>query len=146
MLRTKSWVLIGGGLLLLAGVGVLLGWSARAVTLQLAPERTSTSQGGEVATPTATLDATLEVPEVTLLPSPTLPALENQIIVQPGETLYQICRRFCPHNWAAGTLPEDLQQYARQIAEHNRLSWDAVTGGPLIKPGDILQMLPCPPR
>ena len=146
MLRAKSWIMVLGGLALLAVVGVLLGWSARAVTSQLAPETPDSSAVRVLATPTATPDATADMPPDVLPPTSTLDNVEALIVVKPGETLYQICRRFCPDNWAVGSLPEDLRIYAQQVAERNGLSWSAGSSGPLIKPGDTILMLPCPPR
>lgn len=84
--------------------------------------------------PPGTLRPT-STPLPTLTPAPTL-AWE---VVQRGEGLYQVCRRHCPGRWPAYGVPSDLDNYAREVARLNRLTWP-----PHLYPGQKLQMPPCP--
>jgi hypothetical protein len=75
-------------------------------------------------------------------PSPTVPVVAGEWeTVQSGETLYQVCRRHCPHRWPGTTsFDADLRAYAEQVARLNGLAWP----NPIISPGQRLQMPACP--
>lgn len=74
----------------------------------------------------------------TVTPSPT-PA---HAIVQPGEGLYEICRRHCPNSWPDGGISPGLEEYARDVARINSLRWG--WWGPRLKAGQRLEMPHCP--
>jgi hypothetical protein len=78
----------------------------------------------------------------TEVPSPTVPAVGGEWeTAQSGETLYQVCRRHCPHRWPSATaFDADLKAYAEQVARLNGLAWP----NPVISPGQRLQMPACP--
>jgi LysM repeat protein len=103
--------------------------------------------GGSVAEPKPTAEATGESaePNATAIPTtapvPTAPSsAAGTKTVQAGETLYQVCRRHCPHKWPSGAFDAELRTYAQQVAELNGLGWP----DPIISPGQTLQMPACP--
>jgi hypothetical protein len=75
-------------------------------------------------------------------PAPTAPSGgEAWETVQPGESLYQVCRRHCPHKWPSSTsFDAALKAYAEQVARLNGLGWP----NPVISPGQRLEMPACP--
>jgi serine/threonine protein kinase len=76
----------------------------------------------------------------TSVPTPTEPL--DAIVVQPGETLYQVCRRYCAGKWPSGGVDVDpeLKTYAERVARTNGISWEI----PVVSPGQVLEMPPCP--
>lgn len=145
MLRAKSWLLLGGALLALALVGLLLGWGVRALAERFAPAVSVAPLPTDMAIPTPTLEATqMPSPGVTE-PTSTL-APEGKITVALGESLYAVCRRYCPANWGAGALDDALRQYSEDVANRNALEWVEAIKGYVIIPGQVLDMPPCPPR
>jgi hypothetical protein len=77
----------------------------------------------------------------TVEPAPTAPVEgTGSKTVLAGETLYQVCRRHCPHKWPSGAFDAELRAYAQRVAELNNLGWP----DPLIIPGQTLQMPTCP--
>jgi hypothetical protein len=102
-----------------------------------------TISGVSASDPRPTSDAT--EPDATSVPTvepvPTAPVTgEGTKTVQAGETLYQVCRRHCPHKWPSGAFDAELKAYAQQVAELNGLGWP----DPIISPGQTLQMPACP--
>jgi hypothetical protein len=75
-------------------------------------------------------------------PVPTTPAGGGAWeTVQPGESLYQVCRRHCPHKWPSSTsFDSELKTYAEQVARLNGLGWP----NPVIASGQRLEMPTCP--
>lgn len=145
MLGSKSRLLLIGVLFGLAALGLLLGWGAHALADRLALP-VSTDPPQEIST-TLTLIPEIIVtvsPDV-LSPTSTL-APQQQIVVQSGESLYAVCRRYCPQNWGAQTLDDALRQYSEQVATLNNLAWNEAIKGYFIHPGNVLKMPPCPGR
>jgi hypothetical protein len=93
------------------------------------------------ATATESPGAT-ESPAATEAPAPTAPTTgEAWETVQPGESLYQVCRRHCPHKWPSSTsFDSALKAYAEQVARLNGLGWP----NPVISSGQRLEMPACP--
>jgi hypothetical protein len=62
--------------------------------------------------------------------------------VLPGETLYQVCQRYCAGKWPSDSVEVDpeLKTYAEKVARANGISWEI----PVVNPGQVLQMPPCP--
>jgi len=83
-----------------------------------------------------------ESPSATKAPAPTAPAGgESWETVQPGESLYQVCRRHCPHKWPSSTsFDAKLKAYAEEVARLNGLGWP----NPVLRSGQRLEMPPCP--
>jgi len=83
-----------------------------------------------------------ESPSATKAPAPTAPAGgESWETVQPGESLYQVCRRHCPHKWPSSTsFDAELKAYAEEVARLNGLGWP----NPVLRSGQRLEMPPCP--
>jgi len=143
MFQTKSRIMILGALALLALIGVGLGWGAHAIADKAGLQGDVTPSPQTTATPTATstVTATLTLPLPTVTPAP-----QQQIIVQSGESLYAVCRRYCPQNWGPGVLDDALRHYATQVATLNALPWNEAINGYAIHPGNVLNMPPCPAR
>jgi serine/threonine protein kinase len=84
------------------------------------------------------------LPAPTVAPTPILTPTEllETITVQPGETLYQVCQRHCPGKWSSAGVDVDpeLKTYAEQVARINGISWEI----PVVNPGQVLKMPPCP--
>jgi hypothetical protein len=96
--------------------------------------RPTSEATGEASEPSATA-----IP--TVAPVPTAPSSgAGSETVQAGETLYQVCRRHCPHKWPSGAFDAELKSYAQQVAELNGLGWP----DPIITPGQTMQMPACP--
>jgi hypothetical protein len=102
---------------------------------------------GSAADPKPTAEVTSESSEPgataipTTAPAPTAPSSgAGSETVQAGETLYQVCRRHCPHKWPSGAFDAELRTYAQQVAQQNSLGWP----DPIISPGQTLQMPACP--
>jgi hypothetical protein len=76
----------------------------------------------------------------TPVPTPTEPL--DTITVQPGETLYEVCQRYCAGRWPSGGVEVDpeLKTYAEKVARLNEISWEI----PVVSPGQVLKMPPCP--
>jgi len=83
-----------------------------------------------------------ESPLATKAPASTAPAGgEAWETVQAGESLYQVCRRHCPHRWPSSTAFDPaLKAYAEQVARLNGLGWP----NPVIHTGQQLEMPACP--
>jgi hypothetical protein len=145
MLGSKSRLLLIGVLFGLAALGLLLGWGAHALADRLAlPVLTDPPR--EILT-TLTLTPEIIVTVSPDVPSPTSTlAPQQQIVVQSGESLYAVCRRYCPQNWGAQTLDDALRQYSEQVATLNNLAWNEAIKGYFIHPGNVLKMPPCPGR
>ena len=99
--------------------------------------------GGSAADPKPTAESA--EPNATAMPTtapvPTAPSsAAGSETVQAGETLYQVCRRHCPHKWSSGAFDAELRAYAQRVAELNGLGWP----DPIISPGQTLQMPACP--
>ncbi len=144
MLRLKSRLILMAGLLALAALGLFLGWGAHALVDMVGPLAPATPSAQAQTTPTPTAGPTV-TPPAEVLPTSTL-APQEQIIVQLGESLYAVCRRYCPQNWGPDALDDALRQYSEQVAERNNLSWNDMIKGYVIFPGDVLNMPPCPAR
>jgi len=143
MFHAESRIMILGALVLLALIGIGLGWGAHAMADKAGLQGDVIPSPQTAATPTATLTvtATLTLPLPTVMPAP-----QQQIIVQPGESLYAVCRRYCPQNWGPGALDDALRHYATQVAALNALPWNEAINGYAIHPGNVLNMPPCPVR
>jgi len=145
MLRPKSRLLLIGLLVGLAVLGLLLGWGAHALADWLGvPASVSPSPEAPII-PTPTPEIVVVTPPEILSPTSTL-APQQQIVVQLGESLYAVCRRYCPQNWGSETLDDSLRQYSGQVATLNNLTWNDFIKGYVIYPGDVLKMPPCPGR
>lgn len=147
--NSKSQIALwAGGLLLLGAVAWGIGWMAHGLfgrTDAPAAERaTATSYPAALPTalsPVPPAAAPTSVPP-TSTPAPALaptpaPATEWEF-VQPGEGLYQVCRRHCPGRWPPDD--QDLEEYAQAVARLNNLSWP----DPPLDQGQKLQMPSCP--
>jgi hypothetical protein len=155
--QTKAQTLRLWGLLILLGaVAWVVGWGTRAlfdnqnVTLPAGPGEPTISLPEAITplTSVPTISPTLAVgsptnnsvptstPAPTLTPSPT----EEWETVQAGDGLYQVCRRHCLDRWPNNDVPQDLEEYARQVAELNGLHWP----NPDVYPDQGLRMPPCP--
>lgn len=145
MFRPKSQLLLIGALVGLATLGLFLGWGAHALADWLGgvAETTPLPQLPITATPTSEIPTS--APPDILPPTSTL-APQQQIVVQSGESLYAVCRRYCPQNWGAQTLDDALRQYSEQVAMLNDLAWNEAIKGYFIHPGNVLKMPPCPGR
>lgn len=88
------------------------------------------------------LPGATESPSATKAPAPTAPSGgESWETVQPGESLYQVCRRHCPHKWPSSTsFDAELKAYAEEVARLNGLGWP----NPVLRSGQRLEMPPCP--
>ena len=75
-------------------------------------------------------------PTSTAMPTPAPTAEEAWETVEPGEGIYEVCRRHCPGRWSYNELPD---RYARRTAELNNLPWE-----PQLNEGQKLRMPPCP--
>jgi hypothetical protein len=75
-------------------------------------------------------------------PAPTTPAGGGAWeTVQPGDSLYQVCRRHCPHKWPSSTsFDSELKTYAEEVARLNSLGWP----NPVLSSGQRLEMPACP--
>jgi hypothetical protein len=82
------------------------------------------------------------VPTPVPTPIPTPTEELGTITVQPGETLYQVCQRYCVGKWPADSVDIDpeLKTYAEKVARINEISWEI----PVVNPGQVLKMPPCP--
>ncbi|OQA18377.1 MAG: hypothetical protein BWY63_02069 [Chloroflexi bacterium ADurb.Bin360] len=145
MLRSKSRFLLIGLLVGLAALGLLLGWGAHALADWLGlPASVSPSPETPIM-PTQTPEITVTIPPEILSPTSTL-APQQQIVVQPDESLYAVCRRYCPQNWGLVTFDDALRQFSEQVAMLNNLAWNDAIQGYDIHPGNVLEMPPCPAR
>ncbi|MBN1921961.1 MAG: LysM peptidoglycan-binding domain-containing protein [Anaerolineae bacterium] len=145
MFRSKSQFLLIGALVGLAVLGLLLGWGAHALADWLGGEAAVTPLPQSPITATPMPETPTSAPPDILPPTSTL-APQQQIIVQSGESLYAVCRRYCPQNWALVTLDDALRQYSEQVATLNNLAWNDAIKGYVIHPGNVLKMPPCPER
>ncbi|MBN1261050.1 MAG: hypothetical protein JXB35_10255 [Anaerolineae bacterium] len=146
-LKPKSWLVILGALLALGVLGAGMGAAAHVVYDMLAPPMTPEATPGAtepVLLPTATTDVAPVESPATSTPAPTLAQPGNEEVVLEGEGIYIVCRRHCPGLWRLDALPPSLERYARSVAEINQLVWNDVLGGPILQPGDLLKMPPCP--
>lgn len=86
--------------------------------------------------------AATESPAATEAPAPTAPAGgKTWETVQPGDSLYQVCRRHCPHKWpSSASFDAALKAYAEQVARLNGLGWP----DPVLSSGQRLEMPACP--
>jgi len=145
MLGPKSRLLLIGLLVGLAALGLLLGAGAHALADWLGLPASASPSPEVSLTPTP-------APEITATTSPEIPAPtstlapQQQIVVQLGESLYAVCRRYCPQNWGSEALDDSLRQYSEQVATLNNLTWNDLIKGYVIYPGDVLKMPPCPGR
>ncbi|HDQ72676.1 MAG TPA: LysM domain-containing protein [Chloroflexi bacterium] len=149
--ENRSLILAASGALV---VLIVLAWGLGWVS------HTLIEQGRQIVTPTRSAlppiplparpvteptDPTLQVQPIPAT-TPTKPTLsptsipQNEITIQSGEGLYQICRRHCAGRWP----PDDaaLTAYAEEVARLNQLPWP----NPLLYPGQRLEMPPCPRR
>jgi hypothetical protein len=127
------WVVIGASVLAVVValvLGLLLGQMVASGTPSPTPVPT-------VAGPTRT-----PRPTAAPTPVPTPTAQFDAITVQPGETLYQVCQRYCVGKWPSDSVEVDpeLKTYAEKVARTNGISWEI----PVVNPGQVLQMPPCP--
>jgi hypothetical protein len=92
--------------------------------------------------PTAVMPTGTPWPTAAPTPIPTPTETLGTIVVQPGETLYQVCQRYCPGRWPADSVEVDpeLKTYAEKVARTNEISWEI----PVVNPGQVLKMPPCP--
>jgi hypothetical protein len=137
--QRKQKIMLGvtGAIVLMMVVGVVIALSSSPTSSQ-----TSTA----TATPTVTL--TTVAPTSTVAPLPTVTSLrptvtpmrpahpprQRQVIVQPGNTLFQIASENCE-----GIQPAQIEDYVHQIARLNRLpNVDSVLEG------QTLDLLDCP--
>ena len=81
-------------------------------------------------------------PTSTLAPTSVPTPTANWEIVRAGEGVYKVCRRHCPGRWRADDVPPGLEEYAREVAEINDLSWGL--WGPSLQEGQRMRMPPCP--
>lgn len=160
-----NWTRIG---LLIAGLGILavvLGWGIHFVLDALSGSATPTTAPPLTATlpaqapdPTETPLVALSVttpsestpspplatstPRPTSTPNPT-PAGPVVVTVNPGEGLYQVCRRHCAGCWGDNELPASLMDYAEKVARENNIPWNF--GNPLLRKSHLTMPL-CPPE
>jgi hypothetical protein len=160
----KSPIVLVGAIILLGAVAWGIGWAAHALfDRPAAPAPTVTMETMETvetmeptALPVTTLTPTAQAPTIpspatpagtpptstpapSPTPSPAKPAGEEKWeIVQPGEGLYMVCRRHCPARWPPDDA--DLEEYAREVAWLNGLSWPE----PALSPGQRIRMPSCP--
>lgn len=126
-------------ILLLVGLGLLNSVLRRLPGTTMPTSVTSTPG----ATATSTAISTPSATPATSTPSAT-PVGEGWITVELGESLYAVCRRYCPQNWGPETLDDTLQQYHEKVAVLNNLPWNDTLRGYIVSPGDLLAMPPCP--
>ena len=132
------WVVVCASVIAVAAalvLGLLLGQMVASGTPSPTPPRPTvvvpTRMPRQTAAPTA-------VP--TPIPTPTEQL--GTIAVQPGETLYQVCQRYCVGKWPSDSVDVDpeLKTYAEKVARINEISWEI----PVVNPGQVLKMPPCP--
>jgi hypothetical protein len=132
----KGWVLwvVIGALVFAVGAALVLGLLLGQMVASGTPSPTSVPT---VAGPTRT---PLPTAAPTAVPTPT--ELLDAVTVQPGETLYQVCQRYCANKWPSDSVEVDpeLKTYAEGVARANGIDWDI----PVIYPGQVLLMPPCP--
>lgn len=157
-MRERRIVLtVVGGLILLGVLSFGLGWVTHALYAVFgatgsAPETvaTATPEAGaqelpSTPTPSPTLDVAAPTPRATstLQAASTSSPLDLFLeVIQSDGGLYGVCRRFCDGLWPDGQVPHGLDAYARRVAKHNGIPWP--DGGPELRVGQKLEMLPCP--
>jgi hypothetical protein len=152
----KRKALIVVGFIALTGLAWLTGWSLHALWARLqapqpSPSVTTTPMPTRQPThvpPTQTTETPMPTRETapatsTVAPTASPTPKNTHVTVRSGEVLYAVCRRYCPERFQEHTVEPDLDTYARSVASHNGLPW--VGNGPLLQPGQELEMLPCPP-
>jgi uncharacterized iron-regulated membrane protein len=156
MIKKRKALIVVVGFIALTGLAWLTGWGLHAlwarlqapqpspsVTTTPTPTRLPTHEPSTKTTETPT--PTQETAQATSTVAPTAsPTPRNmRITVQSGENIYAVSRRYCPGRFQEYTVEPDLDTYARSVASHNGLP--RVGNGPLLQPGEELEMLPCPP-
>ncbi|MBN1812516.1 MAG: protein kinase [Anaerolineae bacterium] len=127
------WVVIGASVLAVGAalvLGLLLGQMV--------------ASGTPSPTPVPTVARLTRTPRPSAAPTPipTPTAQLDTVTVQPGETLYQVCQRYCAGKWPSDSVEvnPELKTYAEKVARINGISWEI----PVVNPGQVLQMPPCP--
>jgi hypothetical protein len=132
------WVVVGAAVIAVVAalvLGLLLGQMVASGTPSPTPPLPTvivpTRMPRQTAAPTA-------IP--TSIPTPT--EQFGTITVQPGETLYQVCQRYCVGKWPSDSVDvaPELKTYAEKVARINEISWEI----PVVNPGQVLKMPPCP--
>lgn len=132
------WVVAGAAVIAVVAalvLGLVLGQMVASGPASTAPPLPT------AASPTrAPLPTVVPTPVPTPIPTPTEEL--GMITVQPGETLYQVCQRYCVGKWPADSVDVDpeLKTYAEKVARLNEISWEI----PVVNPGQVLKMPPCP--
>jgi len=128
------WVVVGAAVIAVVAalvLGIVLG---QMVASDPAP----------TASPLPTVASSTRAPLPTAVPTPIPTPTEElgTITVRPGETLYQVCQRYCVGKWPADSVDIDpeLKTYAEKVARINEISWEI----PVVNPGQVLKMPPCP--
>ena len=132
------WVVVGAAVAAVVAalvLGIVLGQMVASGPASTAPPLPTTASSTRAPLPTA-----VPTPIPTLIPTPTEEL--GTITVQPGETLYQVCQRYCVGKWPADGVDVDpeLKTYAEKVARINEISWEI----PVVNPGQVLKMPPCP--
>jgi hypothetical protein len=132
------WVAVGAAVVAVMAalvLGLVLGQIVASGPTSTAPPLPTVAISTRAPLPTA---APTAVP--TPIPTPTEEL--GTITVQPGETLYQVCQRYCVGKWPADSVDIDpeLKTYAEKVARINEISWEI----PVVNPGQVLKMPPCP--
>ena len=135
-------VLRGWGLWVVAGAAVVAVVAALVLGLVLGQMVASGPASTAPSLPTAASPTRAPLPTAVPTPIPTPTEELGTITVQPGETLYQVCQRYCVGKWPADSVDVDpeLKTYAEKVARINEISWEI----PVVNPGQVLKMPPCP--
>ncbi|MFN2270543.1 MAG: protein kinase domain-containing protein [Anaerolineae bacterium] len=135
-------VLRGWGLWVVAGAAVVAVVAALVLGLVLGQMVASGPASTAPSLPTAASPTRAPLPTAVPTPIPTPTEELGTITVQPGETLYQVCQRYCVGKWPADSVDVDpeLKTYAEKVARLNEISWEI----PVVNPGQVLKMPPCP--
>jgi hypothetical protein len=117
---------------------------AAALVLGIVLGQMVASGPASTAPPLPTAASATRVPQPTAVPTP-IPTPTEQfdtITVQAGETLYEVCQRYCVGKWPADSVDIDpeLKTYAEKVAKINEISWEI----PVVNPGQVLKMPSCP--
>lgn len=135
------WVVIGASVLAVAVALVLGLWLGQMVASGTPSPTSAPTAVMPTGTPRPTVAPTA-VPTAVPTPVPTPTPQLDTITVQAGETLYQVCQRYCAGKWPSDSVEVDpeLKTYAEKVARTNGIDWDI----PVVNPGQVLQMPPCP--
>jgi serine/threonine protein kinase len=135
-------VLQGWAFWIIGGVSLIAVVLALVLGLLLGQFFASRSVSPTQPVPTRVFPTGTQRPPATPTPIPTPTAPFDTITVQPGETLYQVCQRYCVGKWPDTGVEVDpeLKTYAEKVARMNEISWEI----PVVNPGQVLKMPPCP--